>query len=324
MWVMYMRNTIRVAAIQHKSQLGKHSENISHVTPLIEDVAHEGAQIVALPEMSLSGYTLNKEMWDYSEPINGPTEKWLQETARKHRIFLCGGLTQHEGYDYYNTYLVTSPDGETIGRVRKTQTEFCIHRAGPLESHIINTELGRIGVGICADAHMTFFTRYMKENNVDVLLLPHAVPTPYKISRLIKESDIKEQEEKVRNYAKFYADTLGVSTVFVDQTGSIEGKKWPGIIGRFMDLNYFRYPGYTAIATPEKLVAQLEQQEGYIVADLNLDDKELGRSIQDYGGVVHPGSALFRFIVYRIDAPLSKLRYNLNENERRKMVTAHW
>jgi len=113
---------------------------------------------------------------------------------------------------------------------------------------------------------------------------------------------------------------LGVPTVFIDQTGPIEGKKWPSITGELMNIDYFRYPGFTTIATPKEVVAQLDDNEDFIVADINMDKKEAPKSIPNYYGSVHSGSLVFRLLVYGIDLPLSKLKYRLSENERKKKI----
>ena len=80
---------IRVAAIQIKSKLGQPEENIRHAIPYIEQAAKENAQLVALPEMCISGYTLARQDWRNSEPIGGSSERWLSETARRLGIHLC-------------------------------------------------------------------------------------------------------------------------------------------------------------------------------------------------------------------------------------------
>jgi predicted amidohydrolase len=94
---------IRVAAIQIKSKLGQPEENIRHTIPYIEQAAKENAQLVTLPEICLSGYTLARQDWQNSEPIGGSSERWLSETARRLGIHLCTGLVQFEGEDFYNT-----------------------------------------------------------------------------------------------------------------------------------------------------------------------------------------------------------------------------
>lgn len=310
--------SIRVAAIQHVAELGKKEENRAKVTPFIEEAASKDAQLVALPEMGITGYSLNREMWEYSEPIGGPSEQWLRDTAKRLSIHLCAGLLQHEGTDFYNTYLIASPDGETIGRVRKTQTEFNIHKPGPLESHVIQTSLGSIGVGICADNHKTFFLDYMRQQEIDIMLQPHASPTPYKVGGLVNEQDIVDGEEKVKNFPSLYAEILGVPTVFINQTGYIHGKPWPGIIGRLMDLDVMRFPGYTAIVEPGKVMAQMGDEEGVIVSDVRLDKVRSEKATPDYHGWVHPGSGILRSIIMPIDIAWGKLKYKLSFEQRKK------
>ena len=314
---------IRVAAIQIKSKLGQPEENIRHTIPYIEQAAKENAQLVALPEMCLSGYTLARQDWQNSEPIGGSSERWLSETARRLGIHLCTGLVQFEGEDFYNTYLVADSEGTIVGRVRKTQTEVGIHMAGSLDSHFVDTCFGQIGIGICADNHMVSFARLMREKNIDLLLMPHASPVPYRMSTLIKESDIMEAEGKIRDFAKLYAGFFGIPTVLVNQVGSIEGERWPGILGRLVTPEHFIYPGFSTIVDSDTIIkAQLQKQEGVIVADVTLDPaRKRCTPIPDYGGWIHPGSAIFRRIILGIDISWGKLQYRLGGGTRKKIVT---
>jgi N-carbamoylputrescine amidase len=312
--------SLKIAAIQHAAKLGKTKENIAKVNTLIEEAASRGAQLIALPEMGVSGYTLNREMWMYSEPVGGLSEKWLQETAKRLNIYLCAGLIQHEGCDFYNTYLIADPEGETIGRVHKTQTEYLIHKPGTLESHIIETSLGRIGVGICADNHRTFFLDYMRQHDIDIMLQPHASPTFYKAGGLVKEQDVAQNKENVKSLPSKYAEFLGVVTVFINQTGYIEGKQWPGITGYLMDLNMMWYMGSTMIVEPGKVLAQMEREEGVIVSDVIRSRVKSMKPSPDYYGWVHPGSALLRRVIMPMDISLAKAKYSLSLSQRRKLT----
>lgn len=315
--------SIRIAAIQHVADLGKNNENRARVEPLIEEATSKGAQLVALPEMAITGYSLNRGMWEYSESIDGPSEVWLKETAKRLGIHLCAGLLQHEGNDFYNTYLIASPEGETIGRVRKTQTEFNVHKPGSLESHIVKTSLGSIGVGICADNHKTFFLDYMRQQDIDLMLQPHVSPTPYKVGGLVSEQDIIDGEEKVKNFPSMYAEILGVPTVFINQTGYIHGKPWPGLIGRLIDLSVMRYPGYTAIVEPEGIIAQMGDEEGFIVSDVGLEKVRSDKATPDYNGWVHSGSAIFRSLIMPIDIMWGRFGYNMSLNKRRRLTESN-
>src|SRR5262249_42579580 len=48
--------SVKVAAVQCSSNLGAVTENRDKLTHLVEEAAREGAQIVVLPEASITGY----------------------------------------------------------------------------------------------------------------------------------------------------------------------------------------------------------------------------------------------------------------------------
>ncbi|MDQ9171391.1 nitrilase-related carbon-nitrogen hydrolase [Oxalobacteraceae bacterium R-40] len=55
------------------------------------------------------------------------------------------------GLDFYNTFVLSGPNGTLLGQVRKNppcSTESYYFKAGS-DEHFIDTDLGRIGIGIC-------------------------------------------------------------------------------------------------------------------------------------------------------------------------------
>lgn len=311
---------LRVAAIQMVSRLGKAEENMRHAMPLIEQAARQGAKLVVLPEMYVSGYAMTRQVWDLAEPEGGPIEQWIAGTAKRLGVYLGAGLIESEGEDFYNTFVIADPDGHVVGRVRKTQAEFMLFKTGALSSHVIDTPIGRIGVGICADTHKTFLPRLMQEQNVDILLMPHAWPIPYKTSRLISEKDIKDADENARGYGALFAKMLGVPVVFVNHTGPMEGGRWAGILGRLMDAEHMRYAGYSAIVDSDLSVkSQIGLDEGVLVADVTLDpSRKIKGAIPDYGGWIHPGEALLRKVILPAEIGWGKLSYRLSRERKRK------
>nr|WP_269446012.1 carbon-nitrogen hydrolase family protein [Methanocella paludicola] len=311
--------------MQMTSRLGMVEENIGHATRMIEDAAGQGAKMVVLPEMCMTGYTLTKQAWDMAEPAGGPIEQWLTSTSKRLGIYLGAGLVGCEGEDFYNTYLLADPQGKAIGRVRKTQTEYDIFKAGDMASHVIDTDIGRIGVGICADNHVVFLPKLMEEKGVDILLMPHAWPTPYRTSKLISEQDIKEQNDNAHEYALLFSMILGIPVVFVNQAGPIEGGRWPGILGRVLTPEYFRYPGLSAIVDSDKSIkAQTGHDEGIIVADVTMDPARKHKAeIPDYGGWLHPGAFPMRKIVMPLEIYRGKISYKLSGERKRKALACN-
>lgn len=313
---------LKVAAIQTASKLGHSEINLQHTMPLIKQAKMEGAQLIVFPEMNTSGYTLTKDVWDIAEPVGGPTEQWLKNTSKTMGVYLGIGLVEAEGEDFFNTFLISSPEGEILGRVRKTQVEYIIFKAGDMKSHIVNTPIGRIGVGICADNHKVFLAEFMQEEEVDLLLMPHAWPVPFKTSRIISQQDIIDTQEKQNNYPKLYAKMLGVPVIFVNHVGPIEGGKWLGIIGRLMNSEYFRYgESSTIIDSNMDVLAQLEQKEGIIVADITLNSsKKIKGEIKSYGGWIDEGNPLMRKVILPFEIARGKLSYFLSSKRERKAL----
>jgi N-carbamoylputrescine amidase len=313
---------LRVAAIQMALKLGKVEENIRHATSLIEHAAAQGAKLIVLPEMCMTGYAMTKQLWGLAEPAGGPIEQWMGNISKRLGIYLGAGLVEAEGEDFYNTFLITGPDGKVAGRVRKTQTEYIIFKAGELSSHVIDTAIGRIGVGICADTHKVFLPRLMQERDVDILLMPHAWPAPYKTSKIIKEKDITDTNENARSYAMLFAKMLGVPVIFVNHIGPLEGGRWAGILGGLIDAEHFQYAGNSTIVDSDLAVkAQAEQDERVIVADITLDaSRKLKGEIPDHGGWTHPGDAIMRNVILPIEISRGKLIYRISAERKRKAL----
>jgi len=64
-------------------------------------------------------------------------------------------------------------------------------------AHLIDTPAGRIGVGICADNQFTVTLRLMGKQPTDLILMPHAWPTPARATRLVNEADVAAQQQRM-------------------------------------------------------------------------------------------------------------------------------
>ncbi len=311
-----MKN-IRVAVIQVESKPGLIKENLEHATAMIEKVAKKGAKLVVLPELFSSGYIITKEVWNYAETLNGLTVNWLKQTSRRLKVYLGAGFVETDGKDFYNSFILTNPKGEIAGKVRKSNAEAYVFKRGK-GSHIINTEIGKIGVGICADNVYSSLPKLMNRESVDLMLMPHASPTPYKTSRFLSKTDCKKVNEKITKLAPLYARTLGIPVIFVNQVGPM--KKLPGIIGKLVTPNTFKFRGMSRIIDSNGTVkSELKHDEGIILANVTLNSsKKRFTKPKEYGGMLLPGSMIFRKIIIPIDIIIGKIYYNLNKLRKNK------
>lgn len=141
--------------------------NIAHARKAIEEAAGKGAQLVILPEIWNSPYS-NDSFPVYAEDINAggaasPSTAMLSELSRTLKITIVGGSIPERCEDrLYNACCVFGTDGKLKAKHRKihlfdidipgkiTFQESKTITAGETPT-IVDTEVGRIGIGICYD-----------------------------------------------------------------------------------------------------------------------------------------------------------------------------
>jgi len=76
-----------------------------------EDIAgiKEKREVVVLPEMFSTGFSMQPEK--LAETMDGPSLKWMKETASRCRCILTGSLIIEEDGNYFNRLIWMQPDG---------------------------------------------------------------------------------------------------------------------------------------------------------------------------------------------------------------------
>ena len=317
MQTLQQTKTVNVAAIQLESTHGSAHTNREHAGPFIEEAARAGAQLVVLPELFTTGYIPNESIWDAAETQNGPTVTWLQQTSKQLGIYLGAGLLETDGKDFFNTFVLCDPNGQEAGRVSKIETESYIFKRTS-GSHVIHTALGKIGVGICADNQKATFLKQMAAEDIDLLLMPHGWPTPYKTNKQVSEKDILDHQERTKRLPTLYAERLGVPVVFVNGVGSMG--KIVGLLGKFMDPEIFRLEGSSRIVDSDRVVAgELGSDEGMLIYNVVLDParKHLSEP-ENFNGWLLPGNAISRKFIIPFDVTIGQIWYTLNPRRQRK------
>lgn len=256
---------VRIGVVQIDSQPGQVARNLAHAAEMVDAAARQGAQVVVMPELASCGYTLTEQIWESAEPFHGPTTAWLARIAQAHGIYLGASFLEADGEDFYNSFALAAPDGSIAGRVRKSppaSLEAYFYRAGN-DSHVIDTPLGRIGIGICYENLLYKGIEGQFTASVDLVLQPTAA------GRLkpMKPGDIELFDRMVERIAPFYARALGVPVALANRTGEIH-TDLPGNFGDF----HSRFPGLSNIVDSDgNTKARLADGEGVIVAEVTLD-----------------------------------------------------
>jgi len=151
--------------------------NLVRAVSMIKKAAAEGCRIVLLPECLDCGWTHPKSAL-LAEPIPGSISNRLAAAARESNIHVVAGLTERSGREIYNAALLFSDRGEILLKHRKiniltiAQDIYSIgDRLG-----VAHTELGTIGVNICADnfTDSLVFSHSQARMGAQIILSPSA------------------------------------------------------------------------------------------------------------------------------------------------------
>lgn len=175
-----MPRIIRVAGIQHRRVVGDVEENLSRAADWVGRAARDGAQIVALPELSNTGYfcsVVDDECFGLAEPVPGRTTAFYERLARELSVVLIGGLYERdaETHVYYNSAVVVTPRG-LVGRYRKSHIpsnskamEKYYFAVGNLGYPVFDLGLCRIGITICYDRHFPECYRHLALKGAEIV-----------------------------------------------------------------------------------------------------------------------------------------------------------
>ena len=108
----------------------------------------------------------------------------IQEAARTSGAYLVFGGEDYQGHRsdevFKNTAFVVSPQGELVGKHVKNHTVHLINDGiKGTEANAIQTDLGKLGVGICFDMDYTDVARRLTASGAEVLIIPNMDPAEW-------------------------------------------------------------------------------------------------------------------------------------------------
>src|SRR5262245_58344723 len=265
---MPSKRTLRVAGIQVVSLNGEPTENLERAERLVARAAERGAELVLCPEFLATGYIYHRDMWRSAEPQNGLTERWLATQATRHQIHIGASYLEARDDDFYNTFALAAPSGAIAGRVSKESLplfEGWYFKSCSAPKYI-DTDLGRIAVGICHDNHTARFMERLRHDNADLLLMPHSGPCVADPLRLID----KNTRRLLGGIAAFYAKNFGVPTIMVNKANSGDIlSPVPALPGARLRM---RFPGLSTICNADgDILHHLGDQEDIVLGDITID-----------------------------------------------------
>lgn len=180
---------VRVAAIQMLPATGDPKANVERADRLVrEAVQKHRAQLVILPETTLTGYTSPSDKGltlaqsrELAEPVPGPSVNHFARLAAELKVYIVWGLHERSGDKYYNAAVLLSPKGEILGTYRKVHIN-------KYESHMGWTNGDRfqvwpceidgvsfnLGIMICFDREVPEAARCLTVLGADIIAIPQA------------------------------------------------------------------------------------------------------------------------------------------------------
>ncbi|WP_298535246.1 carbon-nitrogen hydrolase family protein [uncultured Methanobrevibacter sp.] len=184
-------NSIKIALCQ-MNVVDNKEKNIEKAIQMIKESKEQGADLAVLPEMFNCPYE-NEKFIEYAEILeDSQTLMEISDIAKEENIHVLAGSIpelerddENETESIYNTAVFFDNNGKQLGKHRKMHL-FDIDVKGKIyfkesdtlsagnDFTIINTDLARIGIGICYDIRFVELSRIMALNGAEILIFPGA------------------------------------------------------------------------------------------------------------------------------------------------------
>jgi deaminated glutathione amidase len=178
---------MRIAALQTVATPSV-ERNLDTARRLIAEAAHDGAQLVALPEyFCFMGQRDSDKLALAESPGDGPIQTMLADAARQHGVWVIGGtvpLRTGSPDRVFNACCVYSPEGQMAARYdkihlfrydngRESYDEGRVLQAGTTP---VACDVGglRLGLSICYDLRFPELYRRLMHPPCDLLAVPAA------------------------------------------------------------------------------------------------------------------------------------------------------
>ena len=181
-----MDDKVKIAGLQMEPKILEKERNLARCLELIELTAKEGARLIVLPECALTGYCFSslEEALPVAEPILGPSTEEIIAACRELNVYVVVGLLERDGDRCYNSAVLIGPQG-LVGKHRKIHLPYLgvdrFLNHGDLPPTVYDTEVGKVGLGICYDLMFAEHSRVLALQGADVLVFPSNWPETGKV-----------------------------------------------------------------------------------------------------------------------------------------------
>jgi omega-amidase len=103
-------STLRVALGEYDVGWQDPELSLTRADAIVRDASARGAQLIVLPEMCATGFTMDAERW--AEPLAGDRANRLRAAAREAGVWIIAGLAARDADGAKNAAVVLDPSGD--------------------------------------------------------------------------------------------------------------------------------------------------------------------------------------------------------------------
>ena len=165
-----------IALAQIACAWGDVKDNLKKIEIYSRQAKSLGADLVAFPELTVSGIFKHPDVKKVAEPVHGYSTAQVARLARSLGIIIGFGFTEKSEPLPFNTYCLIDPDGEIAALYRKNyipRLEVPFWR-GSSERPVFRVAGKRLAIAICWDATQEKLLAHYARHKAEILLLPHA------------------------------------------------------------------------------------------------------------------------------------------------------
>jgi len=177
-----MKQPLRIALLQMDIALGEPMVNRAKARLMIEQAAERGTDLIVLPEMWNTAYSL-QNIRDIADRDGQETIEMMSELARTYNVNIhAGSVADLRDGEVYNTTYLFDRDGNVVGDYSKMHLFRLMDEEKYLQGggKVGQFELDGVNVGsmICYDLRFPELTRTLALNGAQIVFLPAEWPHP--------------------------------------------------------------------------------------------------------------------------------------------------
>ncbi|MBD3159025.1 MAG: hypothetical protein GF309_09575 [Candidatus Lokiarchaeota archaeon] len=172
----------RISLFQMPCMDGNRKHNLGYVKEMLATYEpSEVLDIIMLPELFAIGFDYD-QYFRQGAGVPGETSEFIVRTARKHSAYVIGTGIENAEVEgkYFNTLVMSSPEGEIVGTYRKIhpfQAEKDVFEGGK-QMVMLDIQGLKVGAQICYDVRFPEISRTLALEGAQLLIIPASFPDP--------------------------------------------------------------------------------------------------------------------------------------------------